>query len=175
VRRSSEARVLRTGHGTEGKMEGSSALQRSPGLTNVFDDMERIMEETLGRSLRRFGLMPIGDMLRSFAGEHPLSVDLYEDGGMLVLRTDLPGIKREDVDISIAGNLLVISGEKRLDEKAEGRGYVRRETSHGTFRRSVTLPEGVDTEKINATLKDGVLEIRMQKTGETGIRHITVH
>jgi len=144
------------------------------GLTTVFDGMERMMEETFGRSLRRFGFQPMTDMFRSFSGDVAAPVDVFEDGKDLVLRSELPGLKREEIDITITGNLLVISGEKRIEGKTERQGYLRRETSYGTFSRSVALPEGVDTGKVTAKLRDGVLEIRMPKTGETGMRHITV-
>jgi len=149
-------------------------LHRTGGLSGVFEGMDRMMEETFGSTLRRMGIVPLGEIFHGL-GEMIPPVDLFEDGGTLVLRSELPGMKREEIDISITGNLLVISGEKKHEGSTERKGYLRRETSHGTFRRTVTLPESIDAEKTTATFRDGVLEIRMPRSGGAGSRHITIH
>jgi len=159
---------VRTEHGRE---------ERTPtlygGIPSLFDEMERMMEETFGGPLLRMG--PMGSLFSGMTGRIVPPVDVFEEGNELVLRSELPGMKREEIDVNITGNILVISGEKKREEKTERTGYLRSESSYGAFSRSMTLPEGVDTEKVKATFTNGVLEIRMLKTGETGGRHITIH
>lgn len=168
MKRSTETSPARTEHGRE---------ERTPtlygGTPSLFDEMERMMEETFGRSLLRMG--PMGSLFSGMTGRIVPPVDLFEEGNELVLRTELPGMKREEIDVNITGNILAISGEKRREEKTDRKGYLRSETSYGAFSRSLTLPEGVDTERVKATFNDGVLEIRMTKTGETGGHHIAIH
>lgn len=169
MKRSTETSPVRTERGRE---ERTPTLYGG-GIPSLFDEMERMMEDTFGRSLLRMG--PMGSLLSGVTGRVVPPVDLFEEGSELVLRSELPGMKREEIDVNITGNILVISGEKRREGKTDRRGYLRSETSYGTFSRSLTLPEGVDTEKVKATFTNGVLEIRMPKTGETGGHHITIH
>jgi HSP20 family protein len=92
------------------------------------------------------------------------AVDLYEEGKDLVMKSDLPGVKKEDLHIDISENLLTISGEKKEEETAEKGGLYRCERSYGRFSRSFELPHEVDRDKITASLKEGVLEIRLPKS-----------
>ena len=93
-------------------------------------------------------------------------VDIFEEGKELVMKADLPGMKKEDVDINLTENVLTVSGEKKKEEKVEKGDYFRYERSHGSFFRRFELPYGIDTGKIKATLEDGVLEIRLPRTNE---------
>ena len=87
------------------------------------------------------------------------AIDVVRDDGHLVVRADLPGIKPEEVKIEVEDDILTISGEH--EERTEGKdyGYVRRERRYGSFSRSVALPGGVDAKKIEASTRDGVVEV----------------
>jgi HSP20 family protein len=93
------------------------------------------------------------------------AVDMYDEGKEIVIKADLPGVKKEDLHLDLTGeNVLTLSGEKKTEETVEKGGIYRSERSYGRFLRSFELPSDVDTEKITASLKEGVLEIRLPKT-----------
>ena len=91
------------------------------------------------------------------------AVDLVEREDSLVLRADLPGLKEEDVHIEVRDNVLTISGERRAEFEDSEQGYYRIERAFGSFSRSLTLPEGVDSDKIDASFENGVLEVKIPK------------
>jgi HSP20 family protein len=91
------------------------------------------------------------------------ALDVVEDGDSYVLRTDLPGVGEDKVNVEVEDNVLRISGERSAETSESREGYYRLERSSGTFARSVRLPEGVDAEGIEATYTDGVLELRIPK------------
>ena len=99
------------------------------------------------------------------------SIDVFEKDGNLVLKAELPGMKEEDIDVSVIRNTLTIRGEK-AEEKVEGKS--RSERLFGSFSRSLALPVAVDTEKVAATYRNGVLEIVLPKTKESKPRQVTV-
>ncbi|MBD0358387.1 MAG: Hsp20/alpha crystallin family protein, partial [Rubrobacter sp.] len=86
-------------------------------------------------------------------------IDVVAKDGDLVLRAELPGIKQEDVDITLHENVLTVSGERKAEQEEERSGYYVRERRYGSFSRSLTLPQGVDESKIHARYEDGVLEV----------------
>jgi HSP20 family protein len=85
---------------------------------------------------------------------------LHEDGDLLV-RAELPGVKREDVEVTLHERVLTISGERRAEEPREGSGYYVMERRHGSFRRSIALPHDVEEGEISARFEAGVLEVRV--------------
>jgi HSP20 family protein len=89
------------------------------------------------------------------------ALDVVQDGGDLLIRAELPGVKREDVEITLHERVLTISGERRAEEQREGSGYYVRERRHGSFRRSLVLPHDVEEGQISARFEDGVLEMRI--------------
>ena len=89
----------------------------------------------------------------------PLDV-VHQDGDLLI-RAELPGVKREDVEITLHERVLTISGERRAEEQREGSGYYVRERRHGSFRRSLVLPHDVQEGQVSARFEDGVLEVRV--------------
>lgn len=101
-------------------------------------------------------------------------VDVHEDGESLVLRAELPGVKREDVDIGIDGNVLTLKGERKLEKEEAGRKYHRIERSYGSFVRQFQLPTNVDSTTVDATLSDGVLTLKLAKKQELKARKIEV-
>lgn len=91
------------------------------------------------------------------------SIDVYEDNNHLVVKAELPGMKSKDVDITVTNNRVTIKGEKRKDEEVKGENYYRKEAIYGTFQRTIPLPYKIKEEDVDATFKNGILEIRMPK------------
>jgi HSP20 family protein len=89
-------------------------------------------------------------------------VDVLPKNGDLVVRAEMPGITPENVDVSVHNGVLSISGERKVDQQEERAGYYVRELRHGSFRRSMILPEGVEEEKIHARYQDGILEVTLK-------------
>jgi HSP20 family protein len=101
---------------------------------------------------------------RPFAGYKTWpTIDVAEEENAVVVRAEVPGCKAEDIDISVYGNTLTISGEKKLEEEKKEKGYYYMESTYGSFRREITLPTDVDAGKIDAVCKDGVLSITLPK------------
>jgi len=104
---------------------------------------------------------------RPFAGYRTWpAIDVAEDENSILVRAEVPGCNAEDIDISVYGNTLTISGEKKLSEEKKEKGYYHVESSYGSFRRELTLPTEVDSGKIDATYKDGVLSINLPKAAK---------
>ena len=102
------------------------------------------------------------------------AVDLFEREDSLVLKADLPGLSEDDVQIEVRDNVLTISGERRADFEDKQNGYYRVERAFGSFSRSLTLPEGVDADKIDASFDNGVLEVTIPKPEERKPRRIEI-
>jgi len=115
----------------------------------MFND---VMRDFLGRTDRRTGR---GAQEQLWAPR----LAAYSKDGDLVLHADLPGVSLEDVDITLDGNVLTISGERKVWTQDEGVSYYLDELPHGAFRRSVSVPEGVDADSIKARFENGVLEV----------------
>jgi HSP20 family protein len=106
-------------------------------------------------------------------GDFTPTCDVFEEGNEVVVKSDLPGLNKEDVNVKLVDNNLVISGERRTEEKIERKDFMRLERSHGSFSRTVGLPEGIDAEHVKASFKDGVLEVRIPKTeGKGSVKQI---
>jgi len=93
-------------------------------------------------------------------------VDIFEDGNDIVVKAEIPGMKKENIEVNLTDDMITVSGEKKNEEKVEKKDYYRIERSYGSFTRSFRLPKDVQTDKARATFKDGVLEIRVPKTAE---------
>lgn len=89
-------------------------------------------------------------------------VDVFIRGNDLVIRANVSGVKRENVDITLSNGTLTISGDRKFDEDVDSSSFFVRERSWGNFRRVMTLPEGIDEDSINASLDDGLLEITVE-------------
>ena len=101
-------------------------------------------------------------------------VDIYEDGDDLVVKAELPGMSKEDINVSLSDDVVTISGEKKREKKIEKKNYYRLESCAGSFRRSFKLPADVQTEKAKAKFKAGILEMRIPKTEEAKRKEIRV-
>jgi HSP20 family protein len=102
------------------------------------------------------------------------AMDLVETDGEYVLRADLPGLTEKDVNIEFEDNVLTISGERKAEHEERKEGYYRVERASGTFSRSLTLPEGVDPERVRASFDRGVLEVRIPKPEQRKPRKVTI-
>jgi HSP20 family protein len=100
--------------------------------------------------------------------------DIYETDNEIVVKAELPEVKKEDVHVSIENNLLTIRGERKFSEETKKENYHRVERSYGEFTRSFTLPNFVDSNKINAEFKDGMLRVTMAKREEAKAKQIEV-
>ena len=101
-------------------------------------------------------------------------MDLLETEDAFVLKADLPGMGEDDVNIELEDGTLTVSGERKAEHEQSGEGYVRVERASGAFRRSLTLPKGVDPEAVTARFDRGVLEVRIPKPAERTPRRISI-
>src|SRR3954447_406332 len=101
-------------------------------------------------------------------------MDLVETEDHYLLKADLPGMKQEDVAIELSDGTLTISGERKLEYERKEKGFFRLERSFGKFSRSLTLPEGIDPDKIDASFHDGVLDVNIPKPEQRKPRRIEV-
>jgi HSP20 family protein len=111
----------------------------------------------------------------ALGGSWAPSVDIYEQEGNLVLKAELPGIDPKDVDVRVENNVLTLRGERKLDTEVKKESYHRVERSYGAFSRSFTLPNVVDTDKIRAEFKDGVLRLVLPKKEEAKPKQISIN
>jgi HSP20 family protein len=102
------------------------------------------------------------------------AMDLVETDDHFVLRADLPGLSESDVNIELEDNVLTVSGERKTEHEDKKEGFYRVERSFGQFRRSLTLPEGVDPDGITAAFDKGVLEVRIPKPAERKPRRVAI-
>jgi HSP20 family protein len=131
---------------------------RGRGFYDVQSEMNRLFDEMFGGLTRRSG-----GQQRVQASEWAPAIDVVQKEGDLVVRAELPGVKLDDVDITVHDGVLTITGERKVEQETEHGGYLVRERRHGSFRRSMQLPEGVDEDKIRARFQDGVLEVTLEE------------
>lgn len=121
-----------------------------------------------------------GNIARTFdeegiaGGSWSPSVDIYENKDEIVLEAELPGMNREDFDLSVENNTITLRGERRFEKKEESDNYHRVERAFGTFTRSFTLPNTVSAEGATADYRNGVLRVTLPKRAETKARRIEV-
>jgi HSP20 family protein len=102
------------------------------------------------------------------------AMDLVETDGAFVLKADLPGLSESDVNIEVEDDVLTISGERKSEQQDRKAGYYRVERSYGSFRRSLTLPEGVEADSVKATFANGVLEVTVPKPVHQAPRKVQI-
>ncbi len=117
------------------------------------------------------------DRSEDFSGIWSPPVDIFDNEGEIVLKAELPGLEKEEIDINVEDNLLTVSGERKREKEVNGKndkGVFRSERVYGSFNRSFTLPSSVAADKINASYKDGVLTLTLPKAEEAKPRQITI-
>jgi HSP20 family protein len=102
------------------------------------------------------------------------AIDVFEKEDKFVVKAELPGMKEEDIDISVVGDTLTIKGERKAESEVEEEDYYYCERSYGSFSRSIAIPSNVDAKKIEANYNDGVLEVSLPKTPEVKPKKISV-
>ncbi len=135
-------------------------------LSDLQEDMNRLFDLSLARLPRQ--LEDIANV------EWVPAVDVIDEKDKLRIKADLPGIKKEDVEINIEDGVLSIKGERQNEKEEKNKNYYRRECFYGVFERSISLPAEVDIEKAEANYKDGVLEIILPKKEESKPKQIKV-
>jgi HSP20 family protein len=127
------------------------------------------------RMNRLFGNVYLRDEDTALRGAWIPAVDIFEtDNHDLVVRAELPGISREDIEVSVENSTLVLKGDKKFDAEVKEESYRRIERTYGTFHRSFTLPNTVDTSKVSADFKNGVLTVKLPFREEAKPRTINV-
>ena len=152
----------------------SQRQQSMPGLiTSPFSFMRRF-GEGMEQLFADFGggLMPRG--FNELAAWSP-QIEMFERENQLVIRADLPGLKKDDVQIELRDDSVVIQGERQEERQEEREGFYSTERTYGRFYREIPLPEGADTEEATATFRDGVLEITIpRREAETRGRQLEI-
>jgi len=133
-------------------------LMRPEPFTQEFDRLFSSLFENRGREVQRW--VP--------------AMDLVEAEDHFVLKADLPGLGEDDVAIEVQDSALTISGSREAEHEQKEQGWYRLERSYGSFSRSLTLPEGVDADKVEANFDRGVLEVRIPKPEERKPRRISI-
>lgn len=136
-----------------------------PDLSQMQREMNRLFD-----SFFRGGQLDDG----SFGPFWAPAVDIVEQDDAYIVEAELPGLTKDDVKISLEGNILTIRGEKKREQTKEGRNYHRTERSYGSFMRSFTLPTSVRSDKIEATYRNGILTINLPKVEEAKPKTIEV-
>jgi len=142
-------------------------------MRRMMDDMDRLFSDFgVGREL---GLAPLASFDRLLApqlqsmqrslpqGIWSPQVEVFERGDRLVVRADLPGLTKDDVELEIENDALVIRGERKNESEDERDGYYHSERSYGSFYRAIPLPDGADADDIQASFQNGVLEVTLPK------------
>ncbi len=125
------------------------------GFWDPLSEVNRMFDDVFGGLARQPGGRQTGAQVTEWAP----AVDVLQRDGDLVVRAELPGVRPEDVDITLQNRVLTISGQRREEQEEQRGGYHVRERRHGSFSRSMTLPEGVDEDSIRARYENGVLEV----------------
>ena len=107
-------------------------------------------------------------------GAEALALDMYETADSVVVKTAVAGVKPEEIDVTISGDVLTIKGETKTEEKVESANYIRQERRYGAFQRSVQLPDSLLADKAQATFEDGILTLTIPKSQEVKPKTIKV-
>lgn len=141
-----------------------------PSISSVREEMSRLLDGMLMRPVA-----PSVALLEATDGSPWIpAVDLSETDTEIAVRVELPGVAIGDVDVSLSGDRLSISGEKKSATESKGNGWLHRESTHGTFNRTLTLPQTVDPAKVQARFDNGVLVVTLVKQPGNEARRIPV-
>jgi HSP20 family protein len=148
------------------KWKPATRLDPFADLMGVRSEINRLFDSMAGH-----GRLDTTDL---FDGDWAPAIDVFENDDKVVIKTELPGLSDEDIEVDILGDTLTIKGEKKKEDEQKDRHYHRLERVYGSFHRSVTLPGEVVSEKAKASFKDGVLEIHVPKKEEVKSKQIKV-
>lgn len=145
-------------------------------MLSPFEEMERLFESSFPRGWlrpRRWEWPGWAEKAAPFGGKTP-SVDVIDRDGEVVVKAELPGVDKKDLDISVTNNTVTIKGKTSHEEKEEKGDYYRCEISSGEYARTLTLPAEVDEGKAKAKFKDGILELTLPKKQKAKRRKVEV-
>jgi len=138
-------------------------------LWSIQDEINRIFEDFFGRVPERRLAETPGEI-----AQWTPDLDLAETDNEYIVKADLPGLKQDQIKISLRDNLLTVKGERKSEKEEKGKNYHRIERSFGAFARTITLPGKVQGDKVKASYKDGVLEITLPKSEESKSKEISI-
>ncbi len=152
--------------------DGKSLARRPPwwGWPDVEAEFDRLQREFS----RLSGLFGTRAPIEIASEEWSPAVDIHEGDDAITVTATVPGVMKEDVTVEVEDDSLVIKGEKRSERDVKDKGFRLREVSYGSFYRALTLPVSVEAEKAEATLKDGVLTLKLPKRAEARTKTVTV-
>jgi HSP20 family protein len=138
------------------KQRETSGRETSP-LANLRSEIDRLFDSYVRE--------PVSNWEWPFGGERGWApaVDIGESDEEFIIRTELPGVAPDEIDITVSGGQLVLAGEKRESTEKSGKGFYHSESRYGNFRRAIPLPEAVDAENVEAVYNHGVLTIHLKK------------
>jgi len=136
-----------------------------------FGDMENLQ-----RQLNKVFGTTLARPLRAASGESYWAppVDIYDEKDCILIKADIPGLTKEQIDISVENNVMTIKGEKNEEKEYKEESRIRLERSQGKFLRSFTIPTGINLKNVSANFKNGVLELRLPKEEEVKVKQIKV-
>jgi HSP20 family protein len=135
-------------------------------------DMERMFDDFWGRRMRPW--WPERWSMPAALEISPPAVDLYEEKDEIVVKAELPGMDKDNIEVNLSDHSLTIKGEKKKEEETKEENYYKSERSYGSFVRSIELPIEVQSDKVKATFKNGVLEVRLPKSEQAKAKEIKV-
>lgn len=147
--------------------------RRSAAIPSPWGEMDRFFEGAFPRNLFRFGRWPWPEWTPRFESRLP-AVDVIDRPDHILVRAEIPGVKKEDLDVSVSDNMVTIRATSRFEEEKEEGEYYRREMRQGEYSRSIPLPADVDSAEARASFKDGILELTLPKTAPSKRRSIKV-
>lgn len=153
-------------------MNGLTRWQR-PQITN-WPSFGRLFE--LRDDLDRLFDSPLAELTRStqLLGGWTPALDMFEDKDNVVIRAELPGMKKDEIEVSVHDGCLTLSGERKSEQKADEGSAHRSERFFGRFQRTISLPTSVCVDKVKAQYKDGILSVTLPKSEEAKPKHINV-
>lgn len=151
----------------------SRNMQRRAATPSPWAEMERFFESGFPARFPRFGTWPSPEWASQFEAKLP-AIDVIDRPDHILVRAEVPGVKKEDLDVSVSDNLVTIRATTKFEEEKEEGEYHRREMRHGEFSRSVSLPATVDSAEARAIFKDGILELTLPKTAPSKRRSVKV-
>lgn len=143
-------------------------------IANPIERFRHEFDDLLGRFFGEPAAVPHTGMMNIFGPTTFPQIDIVESDDKITVRAEVPGMKPEDVHIDVTGNILTLRGEKKAEREEKKKDYRYSERQYGSFARSIQLPSSVDAAKVDATYKDGVLNIALERKPEAKPRRITV-
>jgi HSP20 family protein len=140
---------------------------------DVFGDLDKFHTE-----VDRFFNLPLTKWADTdsglLEGAWSPAVDIYDSKDSLLVRADMPGMKKDGIEVSVHKDTLLIKGEKKQEQEEKGKDFVRMERFYGSFNRAIRLPSDVDADKVQANYKDGVLELTLPKKEEAKPKQLKI-